>query len=347
MIGHVSLDHSLATAEVGRRLGIDDEAWLQELADTGPPPGGLILPAGDEMSATLEQLQVAASDAATLREAAPDPDRTPELWWLLERCAHRVIQHVGRWDEVSGPWPSPTASLGPAAPCFWVYVYVAGLTHIRRWHQERGIPDDVSWATLGDLGRHVARYRRRHGVPGLDSAGWLSLHFSGGIYALGRLQFNLFRLRTGLAGPRFWYEPGDARAAEPGFRTGDPVLGVHIPESGPLDPDGCEASLRRARSFFPRYFPEHAFRVAVCTSWLLDDQLAEYLPAASNIIRFQNRFHLVPGSADGDHDVFWFVYHRPPDVIETLEPRSTLERAIVSHVRSGNHWRVRTGWLEP
>lgn len=340
-------DHPLDMAAIGRPLGIDDEAWLRDLEAAGPPPGGLLLPAGDELAAALERLGVAAPDVEALVDAVPDPKRTPELWWLLERCAHLAIRHVGRWEERSGPFPAPPATLGPEGRCFWVYVYVAALPHIRRWHRGRGIPDEVSWATLADLGRHVTRYRRRNGVTGLDSAGWLSLHFSGAIYALGRLQFNLFRIRTGLGGPRFWYEPGDARAAEPGFRPGDPVLGMHIPESGPLDPDACDASVRRVRSFFPRYFPEHPFRIVVCTSWLLDDQLAGYLPPTSNIIRFQNRFHLVPGAADGDHDIFWFVYHQPPDAIDTLDPRSTLERAIVAHVRSGNHWRVRTGWLEP
>ena len=346
-MGDVPPDHTLDTSAIGTRLGIDEEAWLQDLADAGPLPGGLHLPAGEQLKATLRRLGFADADIEEVARAAPDPYRTPELWWLLERCAHLTIRTVGRWEEATGPWPAPAAALGAEGRCFWIYVYLAALPHIRRWHQERGVPDEVSWATLADLGRHVARYRRRFGVSGLDSVGWLRLHFSGGIYALGRLQFNLFRLQTAGAGPRFWYEPGDTRADEPGFRRGDPVLGMHIPESGPLDPDACEASLRRVRSFFPRYFPEHKFRIIVCTSWLLDDQLARYLSPASNIIRFQKRFHLVPGGWDGDHDIVWFVYHRPPEAMDELEPRSTLERAIVDHVRSGRHWRVRTGWLEP
>jgi GNAT-like C-terminal domain len=43
--------------------------------------------------------------------------------------------------------------------------------------------------------------------------------------------------------------------------------------------------------------------VAICTSWLLDDQLAAYLKPDSNIIRFQRRFSLLPDSSDGDDDV--------------------------------------------
>lgn len=346
-MGDMPPDPASDTGAIGRRLGIEDEGCLQELADAGPPPEGVLLPSGDELHRMLHRLGFDDGDREEVARAAPAPDRTPELWWLLERCAHRTIGQVGRWDqEGPAPGPAPASELGAEGRCLWIYVYLATLPHIRRWHHQRGIPDEVSWDTLSDLGRHVGRYRRRHGVSGLDSVGWLSLHFRGAIYTLGRLQFNLYRLRTGLAGPRFWYEPGDARGERPGFRPGDPALGMHIPEAGPLDPDACDASLARARTFFPRFFPEHAFRVVTCTSWLLDAQLGGVLPPESNIVRFQNRFQLVPGAADGDQDIFWFVFHRPPDAIETLAPRSTLERAIVAHLRAGSHWRVRTGWLE-
>jgi hypothetical protein len=121
---------------------------------------------------------------------------------------------------------------------------------------------------------------------------------------------------------------------------------VHIPEAGPLTPAACDASLRTARPFFEAHFPEHPFRVATCTSWLLDDQLADHLPATSNIVRFQRRFELVPGALDSD-DAFDFVFRRPESAIDELAPRTTLERAIVGHVRGGRRWRLRTGWLVP
>lgn len=329
---------------VGERLGIGERDWLRRLEEAGPVPGGIDLPAGPELRVTLTRLGVSDADQEAVVAAAPDPRRTPELWWLLERCAHRAVRRVGRWEEPSGPWPELDTSSGPEGRCFWIYVYLAVLPHVRRWHRRRGIPDAVAWATLADLGRHVARYRRRRGMTGLDSMEWLGLHFSGGIYALGRLQFNLYRL-SWRGRPRFWYRAGEPRSADPGFRPGDPALGMHIPESGPLNPDACDSSLEWARTFFPRHFPEHRFRVVTCTSWLLDDQLAEYLPGTSNIVRFQRRFELVPGAVETDEDTFWFVFHRPPAAIDDLRPGTTLERAIVTHVRSGNHWRIRTGWL--
>lgn len=323
-------------AAVGRWLEVGDEPWLRDLEVLGPVPGGVHLPAGDELVSTLRRLGFADADLETLVHAVPDPDRTPEVWWMLERCAYRVVRDVGRWTLGwgRGPWPELPAAAGTEGRCFWIWVFLSALPNIRRWHRERGIPDDVSWATLADLGRHVGRYRRRYGITGLEDLGWFSLHFQGALYALGRLQFELD-----------WI-PDDPRASEAGLRPGEPVLGVHIPESGPMTPEACDESFEWARRFFPTYFPEHRARIFTCHSWLLDDQLAEYLPATSNIMRFQRRFTLVPGGAERDDGIFMFVLHRPLAAIDQIQPRTTLERAIVDHVRSGRHWRTRTGWFE-
>jgi hypothetical protein len=130
------------------------------------------------------------------------------------------------------------------------------------------------------------------------------------------------------------------------FREGDPALGIHIPESGPLTPEACADSLAQAGSFFARHFPETPTHLAICTSWLLDPQLARYLAPDSNIIRFQRRFTIVGDGYDGDADVLRFVFHRIAPNVGELPERTTLERAIVAHLRAGKHWRSPTGWLE-
>src|SRR5207253_5608406 len=145
--------------------------------------------------------------------------------------------------------------------CFWVFVFLAALSDIRGWHVRCGVSDEVSWATLADLGRHMSLYRRRSGYVGLDTLGWMSLHFRGALFALGRLQFNPYQLRTGPAGPLFWYEATAIEALGDEFRPGAPVLGAHIPESRPLDPRSVDESLRMAGGFFGTHFPERASRI--------------------------------------------------------------------------------------
>jgi hypothetical protein len=226
-----------------------------------------------------------------------------------------------------------------------VYVFLAAVEEIRGWHAAQGVPDQVSWDTLADLGRHMRLYRRT-GHVGLDVPWWIGLHFRGALFELGRLQFNPYRLRMGEAGPLFWYDAAQSEALGDGFRRGDRVLGVHIPEAGPLDPAACDASFQAARHFFAEHLPAYASRVATCTSWLLDDQLLEYLPPESNIVRFQRRFELVPGARDADGSIVHFVFGRDPSALDQVVPRTTLERAIVHHLRQGRHWRLRTGWLQ-
>jgi hypothetical protein len=228
---------------------------------------------------------------------------------------------------------------------FPVCVYVMVLPVVLAYHRTRGIPADVSRRTLADLGRQMAVHRRRYGTGGLVTPDWLSLHFRGELYQLGRLQFERARLgsRTSAA----------VRAEGRPAAEGDACLSLHIPDfCGPLTPDAVDRSLARAGGFFARYFPEHDARIATCHSWLLDPQLAGYLPADSNIIRFQSRFRPArPGESQetaevSDRDPVGFVFGDPELPPHALPRRTTLERAVGDHLRAGRHWHMGHGWFE-
>jgi hypothetical protein len=206
------------------------------------------------------------------------------------------------------------------------------------YHASRGVPKDVSIATLADLGRNVRVHRKRYGIGGLGTAFWHLLHFRGAIYDLGRLQVERSRLRADLA--------GNMSAAGVPAREGDLVLSLHIPDfSGPLTPEACDASIERAKAFFPTHFPEEHYVAAVCHSWLLDPQLREYLAETSNIIRFQDRFSLGDHQHDADRSIVQFVFGPTPAELDELPQRSSLERAIVGHLMAGRHWKGRSGWF--
>jgi hypothetical protein len=328
----------LDAAAVQRRLGLgeDHRAFLEELAAAGPPAAPTTLPGAAELSPLLRRLGVADQDAAALTGALPSPDRTPEVWWLLERCHRRVVADLGGVAPLPR-WPPLPRRLGALGRLFYAYVFLAAVPEVRGWHRRRGIPDDVSWATLADLGRHLAVVRRLHGEPGADPPAWLRNHFRGALYQLGRLQF--CRSRVG-------YGQADLDRLGVGLRHGDPALDLHIPEAGPLAPDACDDALQRARGFFPRHFPDERYQLVICSSWLLDDQLGAYLRPDSNIMRFQRRFRLLPGGEVGDEDILRFVFRRAAPALHELPQRTSLERAVVEHLRAGRHWKVRTGWLE-
>jgi GNAT-like C-terminal domain/N-acyltransferase N-terminal domain len=288
---------------------------------------GFRLPDRSYLPAIFERLVIDGEDQRELLAAWPSPETEPETWHSLERAYGTLVDDLGGSAPLEFPGPSVQSS--PLGRYFFVYVYLAALADVRRFHVKRRIRDDISWATLADLGRNLKRDRLLLGDGGLRTSGWLTLHFRGSLYQLGRLQFNRLNDRSAYS-----------------FRTGDPALGVHIPESGPLTPEACDGALAQAGPFFASHFPETPTRLAICTSWLLDPQLADYLHPDSNIVRFQRRFELVGDGYDGDADVLRFVFHRIAPNISDLPQRTTLERAIVAHLRAGKSWRNRTGWLE-
>src|SRR5207253_659117 len=169
-----------------------------------------------------------------------------EIARVLQRTYDSLVADLGNFGTLDWPDVLP-ASFGETGRYLYAYVFLGAVEDVRAYHRDRGIPDEISWATLADFGRH---------------------------------------------------------------------------------------------------FPETPARIAVCTSWLLDEHLADYLPADSNVVRFGRRFALTGGS-EGDLDILQFVFGRltMPDLAE-LPQRTALERAIVAHWRAGKHWRSRTGWLE-
>lgn len=324
-----------------RELLREDEKttrWTEYLEAIGEPDFEVALPSAEVLPLVLVQLAVPHEDINTLVAMLPDHERMPEIWWLLERCTYSLVREMG---AVDGPPPFPLLpeGMGVLHRYFFIYVFVATLPHVRAFHRARGIPEDISRLTLADLGRNMAVHRKKHGVGGLDVPFWLMLHFRGAIYQLGRLQFQRATLgnRTGEA----------VRAAGEPYGPGDPCLGVHIPDFyGPLSPHACDASFKQAKEFFARYFPDERYDIATCHSWLLDEQLAEYLPEDSSIIRFQRRFRLAYRSQDDeDQTIVRFVFGRTNFEMDELPRRTRLERAIVDHMKAGHHWHSVAGWL--
>jgi hypothetical protein len=122
------------------------------------------------------------------------------------------------------------------------------------------------------------------------------------------------------------------------FRRGDPVLDMHIPEGEPLLPEACEESMRRAITFFCSYFPEKPIKAFVCVSWLLDSQLADIVPATSNITAFQRKLHLFPVLSD-ERETYIRVFGT--DTLDPATARSDtgLRRAIIAFAARGQRLR--------
>jgi hypothetical protein len=326
-----AVDHN-ATA---RFFGLDEASsdWLAELAQLSGPP--VPLPDRGAVAEVFGRLGGDPSDLAELEALRSEFD-TSAVGWLFERCVRQLVNGIGI-VQPGPPWPALAADQDALNRYFYVYVFLAAVPQVREFHRQRGISDEISWASLADLGQQMSVRRRIFGAGGLHTQTWLTIPFSGLLYQLGRLQFNLYDIIG---------EQQPYKGVRAPFGAGHPVLGVHIPERGRLDPQACDDSFDRAREFFPQHFPEREHRYATCNSWLLDPQLAEYLPADSNVVRFQRRFTQSGPGTDDDNTVFEFVFRRLNPPLDELPQDTTLQRAVVAHLRTGRHWQPVSGWLE-
>ncbi|WP_163505042.1 acyltransferase domain-containing protein [Fodinicola acaciae] len=307
-------------------LGFPPEAndWLDSLEKL--PPTVVDLPDLATADQRLRDLGVRDDDLADILAARP---AAAELLWLHERCHAQLVDGIDGGPGML-PWQALPESYGATGRFFYVWVFLSAVPEIRRWHAEKGVTEDESREILADVGRQIAVHRRIFGgTSGLHTHRWLTLHFRGLIFSFGRLQFE--RQRSWIAVPDE-------------FEVGDRVLSVHIPESGPMTPAACDASFAAAKAFYERVFPEEKYAHAVCLSWLMDTQLADALPAESNIVRFQRRFTGTGHRRDGDDAVLEFIFRYQGKDLDSLPQDTALQRAIVSHLRAGNHWYAVTAW---
>jgi hypothetical protein len=331
----------------------EDRALLGELARIGPPEAGsrsdAVPPLGPaEAMVRLAELEVEPADARDVVDALPRDESSP-WWWCVERTSRLITGEMGSPHPPDRARPVfEGAHLPVERRCFLAHVFLAVLERTRAWHRAIGIPEDVARASFADLRRHLAIHRRRFGVAGVDGGWWVTLPLRGVLFDLGRLQFERSRLGSGYAAR--WEARWPVEREEFPLREDEWCLAVHIPEGGPLVPAAVEASFGAAAAFFSLHFPAEFARkdpiVATCTSWMLDPQLRAYLPEDSNVIGFQRRFSLIDGGPVDDRGIVQFVFRRSLDELDVLPQGTTLERAVVTHLRDGGHWHVTSGWCE-
>lgn len=328
----------LSYDDVRRELGLDamHDAWRATFDASGTLTNDPeALPQGQALRELCVELRFPDLVVEPLVESAGELAGNEALTRLLAHgrwMLRNEVRRVGSWLV---PWGRLPDTLGQTGRLFHAFVFLSDAARIRRLHREIGIDDAVSIDTLSDLGVHLRHYHRMYGCFGFEEPAWISLHYSGLLFRLGRLQFEMSS----------WRVP-PAKSARCALSLGDPILDIHIAEIGPLLPDACDASIARAREFFPRHFPDFDFRAFGCWSWLLDPQLGEYLPTHSNIMMFQNRFRAVPTEKRHDGPAVQFVFRMHPDTpLDELPQRTTLERAVVSHLRAGRKWSSCLGYF--
>jgi hypothetical protein len=132
------------------------------------------------------------------------------------------------------------------------------------------------------------------------------------------------------------------------LKPGDPILNVHIPantvRNGPLKYELCTNSYKQAMDFFASYFPKYNYNAFMCETWLLDPQLSDYLDKDSNIVRFQNDFHLLPSPGTNDGGLINFIFGDHFPGWGAVRAETSLQAIAIRHVQTGGSWRVTGGF---
>lgn len=281
--------------------------------------------------ADLEALAVHPEDAADL--AAQVGRLSDDDLERVAVAADRLVARLGDFGHPDAPiFAGCEDQPGRPMGLLPLLALVATADDVRGYHASRGISSQDSAGGLRDLGQQLRVHRRTYGGFGLHTHYWLTCAWSGALFWLGRLQVNILRLPA----PHSW--DGEEHW----------VWGTHIPETGPLTPAAVHASFAAAREFFPRHFPDLTAEAFHCSSWLLDPQLAQMLPAESNLVRFQRRWTLYGEGTDGpagDEEAIFFTFRQRNAELASLPRDTTLQCALLDRIEAGGHWQVRQGTI--
>jgi hypothetical protein len=125
----------------------------------------------------------------------------------------------------------------------------------------------------------------------------------------------------------------DAKKWKRVLKEGDITLGMHIPGGPGYDAAHLRESLRDARAFFARWFPEMKPRAFANESWLNDPHIARLLNGEGNIPNVQKEMYLLP-TAEGDEMALRELF---PEGLES-PPRTRLQKAALDFMRNGGRF---------
>lgn len=322
-------------------------------------------------------LKLKAHQNSAIDEAIQHACANPELYSALERDFQSLVSGECR---ISVSEEGRALMYGNRLfRMHAVLILLMRLPWLIERYQEHRIPEKYLIDTLSDVGIWMDVCEKKTGFPGLLEYGWLSNHFSFRLFRIGRLQFiaqesrvpaYVFRHtksgvvmavqantaidsadgiiyghpihRSGYAGS----EPVKLDSTEWTcvLKPGDSVLDMHIAEGCPLDPDEVIRSLNEAPDFFEKYLSIQEIKALTCSSWLLDDNIAQMQPGG-NIAKFQQNFYLVPKPNASDWQTKQRVFGNPEVSILDAECHTSLQKAIAAWYRMGKSCRDAAGFI--
>lgn len=192
---------------------------------------------------------------------------------------------------------------------------------IHSFYYERNIGDKIYFETMKCYPRFIAEAYQKTGKLCFDRYWWTTRQAGGHLFRIGALEYEK--------------KPVEGRT----------VISIHIPSDADFSPPSVRASIKSAKSFFAKVYPELKNVEYRCHSWLLDRQLEKMLAESSHILQFQNLFEILNAGEISTDFVEW-IFQTKSTNHASLPENTTLQRAIKRHLLSGGVIRTPTGRLK-
>ena len=194
---------------------------------------------------------------------------------------------------------------------------------LKERYAERGIDLEIYYDTLADLRYKLNECLLIYKIDGTFVATWFFHHFRLELFALGRLQFELFHTK---------YEYTFRGKFYP---VGSKVINIHIPRTGTgLKHSQVLEGYRRAEEMFGDEFGSEPIPF-LCDSWLLDPWIPTVLKPDSNLTAFHSDFEIVKTGESREYSGLWTVFDRVyTGDISSLPNDTTLRRAYIERIKA-------------
>lgn len=212
-------------------------------------------------------------------------------------------------------------------PADALYLFMLTAPLKERYKKLGILSEDIYLNSIKDVKWKLLKTHNMDGIWGTSFGHWSAGFFIPKIFGIGRLQFELHHLGMNYAGHGFDLTPDTV------------VINTHIPASGPLLPELCVESFKRAHEFFRDKFPS-GISVFMIESWLMFLKQREFLPSKSNIIKFMDLFEIMATYEcdPGSRDEMWRIFGKDAGLPAEQLPRDTgLRRAYADWIQKGGN----------
>lgn len=183
-----------------------------------------------------------------------------------------------------------------------------------------GISQEIYVDTMAAFSRFVREHLESYGRYGFDRGFWTPRQVSAKLFRIGQLEYELTA------------------------REGEKIVSLHIPTDVDLRPEILRSSLREGLNELYHIFPACEGMPVYCHSWLLSPLLKDFLPKKSNILRFQEMFHIQPDTAPG-RDVLLWVFKNPKLPKDEYPENTSLQRKLKKFFLDGGEFLEGKGYL--